>query len=238
MLRRTLGEQHPSLGTALVNLGSAQSRAGRFEEAERSLVDALANAETAHGKKHRRVGLAMTNLGVLYEQMGRLAEAERYHRQAAEVFVDALGPAHPTTAIVECNLASVLLREGKLDEAEGVLRQTMKTLEEQLGVDHPDVAIPMALLGQALMARGRAKEALPLLERVHALWQPGQAPPEDIASVRFALGSALWESGVDRERGVELVTRAHDQYRQLGVARTEKVEETAAWLREHGARVE
>lgn len=128
--------------------------------------------------------------------------------------------------------------EGKLDEAEAVLRQTLRTLEERLGVDHPDVAIPMSLLGQVLMERGRAKEALPLLERVRVLWQPGQAPPEDVAAVLFALGSALWESGEDRKRGVELVTRAHGHYRQLGDARADEVEQTAAWLRAHGAKVD
>jgi tetratricopeptide (TPR) repeat protein len=238
MLRRTVGEAHPSLGTALLNLGSAQSRAGRHAEAERSFLDALANARLAHGERHRRVGLALNNLGVLYERTERLAEAEQYHRQAAEVFVDVLGPTHPTTALAESNLASVLVHQGKLDEAEGVLRQTLKTLEERLGVDHPDVAVPLALLGQVLMDRGHAKQALPLLERVHALWQPGQAPPEDVAAVLFALGSALWESGEDRKRGIELVTRSHGHYRQLGDARPEKLEETAVWLRERGVRVE
>jgi tetratricopeptide (TPR) repeat protein len=238
MLRRTVGEDHPALGTALTNLGSAQNRAGRAAEAEQTLLAALANAKAAYGEQHQRVGLALNNLGVHYEVRGRLAEAEGYHRQAAEVFVATLGPAHPTTAIVESNLASVLVKEGKLDEAEAMLRQTLTTLETRLGVDHPNVAIPMGLLAQVLMDRGRAKEALPLLERVYALWQPGQAAPEDMAAVLFALGSALWESGEDRKRGIELVTRAHGHYRQLGDARPEKVEQTAAWLREHGVRVD
>jgi tetratricopeptide (TPR) repeat protein/predicted Ser/Thr protein kinase len=238
MLRKTLSKDHPSLGTALVNLGSAQSRAGQPAEAERSFLEALENAKAAYGERHRRVGLALNNLGVHHELTGQLGQAEGYHRQAAEMFVATLGPAHPTTAIVESNLASVLVKEDKLDEAEVVLRGSLRTLEEQLGVDHPDVAIPMALLGQVLMDRGRAAEALPLLERVHVLWQPGQAPPENVAAVLFALGSALWEAGEDRKRGIELVTRSHGHYRQLGDARPEEVEETAAWLRERGVRVE
>ncbi|MCA9649616.1 MAG: serine/threonine protein kinase [Myxococcales bacterium] len=234
ILRRSVGERHPALGTALINLGTAHARAGHVAEAERAFLDALANVEAVDGPGHRRVGLVLNNLGVHYEMTGQLAEAERYHRRAVEVFTEALGPAHPTTAVVISNLASVLIKEDELPAAETLLRETLVTLEERLGPEHPDVALPLGLLAQVLMDRGRHQEALPMLERVLALRQPGAAPPAEIADTCRALGEALWITGADRERAVELMKRARALYVDIGEGQRDDLELTEAWLREHG----
>jgi hypothetical protein len=84
------------------------------------------------------------------------------------------------------------------------------------------------------------ERGLPILERVHALWRPGQALPDDVAAGQLALGRALWEAGEprQRERAIALVTEAHAHYRQRAEARAGNADETDAWLRERGVRVE
>jgi Flp pilus assembly protein TadD len=70
----------PNVTAPFINLGIAQSRAGRVEDAEASLKRALALSP--------RHPLAFNELGMLYRKTGRFAEARASYERALELHPD------------------------------------------------------------------------------------------------------------------------------------------------------
>ena len=79
---KTLGPEHPSVGTSLNNLAGLYQSQGRSAEAEPLYQRALRTHEKALGPEHPSVGTSLNNLAGLYQSQGRNAEAEPLYRRA------------------------------------------------------------------------------------------------------------------------------------------------------------
>ena len=78
MLRRQLGNEHPSVMTALARVGTYVWKQGRYAEAERLLLEGHQLCESLRGSDDPCIELARSSLFDLYEAWGRLHKAQIY----------------------------------------------------------------------------------------------------------------------------------------------------------------
>jgi eukaryotic-like serine/threonine-protein kinase len=230
ILSSTVGESHPRMGTTLTNLGNAYGRAGRYADAIEAYEAARRNAEAVYGPDDARTALVLNNLGVLHELRDEYEAALADHRTALEIMARVLGEDHPRTAVARMNLGSVLGKLERWDEAEPVVRRALATLEATMGDDHPDIALALGMLAETFLQRDRPADAVPLLERAREVIGNAEGRARQAAQTDFALGSALWESGRDRARGLELVQAARAAFVTLGEAGADNVADVDDWL--------
>ena len=113
---------------ALHRTGTAHLNAGRLQQAEQPLRDALALA--------RRQLAGHPDLAFFYNQVGRLelererwSEAERMFREALAIRAAARGIDRSLLAISHDNLGNLYLRQGRLAEAQPQFTGTQRILD-------------------------------------------------------------------------------------------------------------
>jgi tetratricopeptide (TPR) repeat protein len=74
---RVFGSGHPNAATTALNLGGTLLAMGRYEEAERLLVDALKTCETTVGPRSHQTVTTMDKLAQLFRKTGREIEADQ-----------------------------------------------------------------------------------------------------------------------------------------------------------------
>src|SRR5438552_3041705 len=107
LLARRIVADHPDFGPAWVTLGSALSRLGRVEEAERVLLNSL---DLFPGSRH----IPLSRTGHMAVEAGQYDRAAVFFRQVIEAL--------PEDAGGYIFLGVVLAKQGRLVEAEDVLR--------------------------------------------------------------------------------------------------------------------
>ena len=97
----------------------------------------------------------------------------------------------------------VELERGEYDLAEADLTRVLRATEQQAGVDDPSLAAPLVGIAEARLGLRDADRALTLLQRAEPLVgaDAGGVLRGDLA---FQLARALWETGRDRDRALEL----------------------------------
>jgi tetratricopeptide (TPR) repeat protein/predicted Ser/Thr protein kinase len=221
-----LGPDHPDLAVLLDNLGIVLEHLGRYEDALAQHGRSRTLREKAWGPEHSLVALSLTHQGNVLRDMGRYSEALALYERSLALREKALGPEHPDVASSLTNLGNVLLKMGRYQNALPYLERALAVEEKALGPAHPDMAETLLRLGELHLAQHRsAPQAVTLLERALAL-----SRANDKAEVQFVLARALWESGGDKQRAVNLATQAHDK-RQ--VPRNSQQAEVAQWLATH-----
>jgi tetratricopeptide (TPR) repeat protein len=73
---RALAAAYPSYSGPLVNLGIIESKAGRLQEAEKTLTSAIS--------RNARNAAAFNQLGIVYRKMGRFQDAEKAYQQGVQ----------------------------------------------------------------------------------------------------------------------------------------------------------
>jgi eukaryotic-like serine/threonine-protein kinase len=119
--RKTLGDEHPYLGSAYERLGRTllSGSTNRLSEAETYLRKALEIEERTEGKERlAEQQFAQFSLGEALERQGKLAEAEIHFRAALEINTRAFGADYPDRPRYAAGLARVLREQGKTAEAE------------------------------------------------------------------------------------------------------------------------
>ena len=171
---------------------------GRFPEAERALLDALARAQ--HGEQlpdgrdsRRLVVQSLIDLGSFYADRGSPPVADRLLVRALKL-VDAdpaLGPRSPAAAQVCMKLAGLRCRPRGLDSAEPLARRALDLFRRhrQFGPGHRSTARALATLAGVLRMRGKLDEAEALFNEALAIY--GRHPPtsqHDVCPVMHGLG--------------------------------------------------
>lgn len=113
MLRQLHPEGHPTIGTALNNLGLAHYVLGRPAEAEAAYLAAI--EEDASRPPHSRAG-TWQNLALCYESLGRIDDAIRAYERAIDLCLES-APEAFVVYLSTSDLASLLRKLGKDDEA-------------------------------------------------------------------------------------------------------------------------
>ncbi|MGE0205772.1 MAG: tetratricopeptide repeat protein, partial [Hyphomicrobiaceae bacterium] len=166
---KTLGPDHPDVGTLLNNLAALYRVLGRLGEAEPLYRRSLAIADKALGPDHHSVGISLNNLARLLRALGRYGEAEPLYRRTIAIFEKRLGPAHTSVGTALNNLAGLYQAQGRYAEAEPLYKRTIAIFEMRVGSEHPDVASVINNLATLYEAQGRYSESESLLLRSLAI---------------------------------------------------------------------
>ncbi|HEY8925603.1 MAG TPA: tetratricopeptide repeat protein, partial [Polyangia bacterium] len=248
LARRDEGERWAALGDAILDRlgpGHDDVRAWLFQTRSAMAVQAgdldagLRYAQRALALKERVLppgspDLAESLLSVAEALFvrGDVEAALAMNLRAKEIYVGAYGDGSPWLAKSLSNRGEYLIAAGKPAEAIPLFLDALGRWEPQLGPDHAYLAYPLTGLGVASSKLGRFSEAVPPLERALRIRESREPNQLQVADTRFALARALWASGGDRARAVQLAEAARAFY-ESGEATPPAAAEARAWLATH-----
>lgn len=180
ILKENLGENDPSVGTALVNLGSAYTTAGDYDKGMNSYQKALEiftmNDEKVGSDKPYITGgyefakaQVLANMGTLYLNKGTLDRSMECQQEALAAFRKLFGEKHTNVATACQNIGAILHKKGpeNYDEALRFYKKALKIQEKLSGSDNLEAAQAILAIGKVLYDMKRYSDALPRFE--HAL---------------------------------------------------------------------
>jgi tetratricopeptide (TPR) repeat protein len=157
------GDDHPSIASAMNNLGQALQIVGRYREAELLFQNAILSLEKGDGRNDDVLAILYNNLGMLFLTTDRKIEAESFSRKAYQIFEMNSNPGNQMNATVLNNLAGSLSETGCFIEAESIFRKALKAQESLYGPNHPKVALIKSNLAVVLSEVNRCDEAESLI---------------------------------------------------------------------------
>jgi tetratricopeptide (TPR) repeat protein len=148
-----------SMGTTLGlrNLGAIYSLEGRYDDALRTLQQALKLTKDSKPSVPSIAAQVLNSLGVLYFQQRKYGKAESFFNQAMELVSSTSSPLN--SGEVLSNLASVYSVRGHVDKAEDSYRRALEITEAAIGRSHPDLTFTLSSLGVLYSDSGRYTEA-------------------------------------------------------------------------------
>jgi len=142
------------VANTLSNLGLAYREAGRLDEAEAALQEALELHEKAYGADHVAMAIPLGNLADLAVARREFDEARALEESALELVRNA--PAGNPTAIAGSlkMLAHISRKQGDLEAARSGHEEAIALSLEVLSPDHPTMANHYNMLGNILVELG------------------------------------------------------------------------------------
>jgi eukaryotic-like serine/threonine-protein kinase len=234
-LLERLGPGHDRVAGWLAN-NRAGVELGRGEYAK-----ALAHAQAALSLKlkvlpsdHPDVAITWTAIVNAQTALGRHDAALEAAEKTVEIFRRAYGPENPIMWHPLGLRGEVLSLLGRRREAEVDLRAAIELSTAWMGAEHHWNAYPMTALGKTLTAAGRPAGAIPLLRTALRIRERSDPHTDLVAETRFALASALWAAGGQRDAARAMAATARDAYRSQP-AGAKPAAEIDAWLASHAA---
>jgi serine/threonine-protein kinase len=161
-LRRLRGPHDAEVIKATTALGVTQREQGHFDEAHRTLTQAL-ELQTA------APGAAALDLAPIIVELGRLAEYQGQSKLARTLYERSVGlyrqfgmQQRPEMSSALNDLAGLLFQQGEYAEAARLYRTALDIDRSTLGQDHPAVATHIQSLAVTLQYQGLLAEAEPL----------------------------------------------------------------------------
>ncbi len=190
LLREQLGEDHPHMITARLNLGRALSYAQRYEDSEVELRATLERAQHVWGDDHPHTARIWGTLGLTLMSLDRTNEAEDALTRSLRARERSLGADHQDVASALYNLGSMLRRTGKHAQAVVHLRRGL-AIRRTLDHGSAENLLPWAYaIGDCEVSLGEFDRARETLTEAVSLAERDGASPVDFGRVRFALARA------------------------------------------------
>jgi tetratricopeptide (TPR) repeat protein len=137
---------------------------GRFGEAEKAFLDAIAIQERVHKtREHADVAASLHGLANVLVSLGRFGEAEKAYLDSIAITERVYKTReHADIAASLHGLANVLVSLGRFGEAETSFREVIRIEEEVFGSRSTPNTLPtLNQLAQLLLVTDRPEEALP-----------------------------------------------------------------------------
>ncbi|CAN0055498.1 unnamed protein product [Ectocarpus fasciculatus] len=201
------------IGTDVDALGACLVKAGKIEEAERTLRRGLAIHETELRPDNAAVvstgdvldntlpqtypyACALHNLGTCLLQAGKLEEGKDMLRRSLAIHRKNENHDGADEAQTLYNLASYLRQTGELKKAEELIRSCLSIREAKLGAEHISVGVALKQLGLCLGEQKRSAEAVDALKRSLSIHEVHLGLEHtEIPSVLHPLAGCLIQTG-------------------------------------------
>lgn len=223
--RRILGPMHERTASAMSTVGGMLRRAGRLEQAETLLREAVRIGRDAYGHAD---SAALNNLAGLISDLGRHDEAEPLFEQALELAISRYGREAAATARYRRNLALCQAGAGRGEQAVENLEIAWRTHIEATSPSHPYSLFMRAQMGWVLLEAGRGAEAEAMLPELRAAQPalradyPRGAIRIDMIAARLALQAGRAPAALDDIAAAEETLRSRD--RRMPLDNHEQVE--------------
>ncbi len=138
-------------------------QAGDERAAEESVLQAVRDADAAHGKHSPELARAYNDLGSVLMQLGRYGAAVEAFKGACDGPMPSEDPLRTDRLTYQTNLGLALQYDDKFDDAEKVLRENLDTRKTVYGPDHVGYAFGQEQLADLLLRQKKASDALEFL---------------------------------------------------------------------------
>lgn len=177
-----LGADDLQIADSYNNIGTAQSKLGRYEEGFENLRKNIALRKRL-GEHDASVAISLNNLGNAYNTQGKHKDALPLFQQALDIDMALHGPNHPTVAIRWNNLGDAYRGLGQYDKAEAFLTKALNSDRANFGENHPKVILRYFNLARVYEDQGDTAKARDAYTK--ALQILRQVDPEDGAQIRY-----------------------------------------------------
>ncbi|MBK8239532.1 MAG: protein kinase [Deltaproteobacteria bacterium] len=200
---------HPEpLARALNRVGVSERAQRRFAAAASAHATAAALLSTVHPSGSRALGYPLLNLGITLLDLRRPQHALPHLRRALSLWEDTLADDHPDLALAHLALANALGEVGEWSQAGEHYQIALQAWEGQLSPDHPLLAYALTGLAHARIELDDASAAIDPLERALELRRHEREDAMNVAETSWWLARALFVSGADESRALELAGAA------------------------------
>ncbi len=155
---------------------AGQLSAGKFEEAEKTVLAMLRLAEGPLREDPSWLASALIKQGNLRREQGRYAEAEQHYQRSLEIREKLLGPEHLDVATTLNNLGVLYSAQARYAEAQPLYQRALAIREKLLPPTHKDVGQTLNNLAVLYQDQARYAEAEPLLKRALEIWEKARGP--------------------------------------------------------------
>ncbi len=211
-----LGPDHQDVAASLALLGWIQHEAGRSDEGEARLREAIPTLRRGRDST-QGLARALNDFGVIRDAAGDQEEAEQLYVEALELRRAVHGDAHRAVAVTASNLSVILYRRGDYEGAVTAASEALAVMQRAVGADHKRSLIIQGNLAAMSAALGDNDAAVrvyrDLLVRSERLFGPEQA---NTIRVLGSLGTVLSNEGRWGEAEVVLRRSLDAQKRSLG----------------------
>ena len=132
-LKKTLGPNHATTISSMIDLGRIYGALGQCEEAEDILKDAVNRARSLNGAEYPD---AMYNLALVYQKAGKLDAAAKLFKESEKMKRVIHGDDHINAIEVSVNTALNLYNQGRYSEAVELFSEALPKLKSHYGDNH------------------------------------------------------------------------------------------------------
>ncbi len=171
-------------------MAAANYERGRYEDAERLLLNARAVAHNSFPASDPALAQATANLALVYRAEGRTFAAIVMFTRALKAAEIALGPSHAWVASLAAHLAMVYAEKGHLEEAELLFKRAIAIEEHSPRQNGAFLSQALLSLSEVYLRQSRLAEAEALVERSLTIQVRTGPNPRAAAEVPDALLAA------------------------------------------------
>jgi len=209
-LRTRMKTENPSpsaIGSTLTELAAALRKAGRFDESDRRLQEAMELSRSARADHSMAYARLLINIGRVELDKGRPQQAEEHLNSALQLVKELRGPGDTEVASILSDIAVAQSWGDNLAAAERTAQEAVAIYEKSTTLLHPDRITADIRLADVYVQRGRITEASALYERALSAQKllygdsPGRYADtlDSLARVRLAQDRAAEAETLTRE---------------------------------------
>ncbi|MBL4688798.1 MAG: serine/threonine protein kinase [Nannocystaceae bacterium] len=206
--RESLGDEHPVLVNAYLNLGNALSATGRLQEAHDAFDSSIALANRLPDVSATLRARTQGSLGNLLFNERRWEEALGPHQRALALREEVYGPDHTLVARSLMSLGNAYTELSRDKEAMAAYSRSLSIREANGGTESPGLILVLENIGMHCVRYGRPEQGRGYLLRVQALLVEHPQAPYTHAENKYWLGRAWFDDGTDTTLGLQLIDEA------------------------------
>jgi tetratricopeptide (TPR) repeat protein len=224
VFEETLGREHPSVASTLINVGNVEFDLGHYDEALAHHERALEIYETLMPPGHPRTATAVDNIAGAHLRMGSYEKARAGHAQALQMRLRHLDPSSPLLARTHANLGLALANLGRHEESQEEFEAAWGIL--RVGTGNKDRA--SVLLQRAKARKLAGVRPLDDIRRAIAGFEEGRALAQ-LADAKFELAQLLVQD--DAAAATNAAQESQVLFRSMGADLPAQA--VKAWLHAH-----
>ena len=235
ILEDALGSTNVGVARALEEQARTRHAQGMYDEAIELVKQALDTLAAVGGDMRRDEALSRQFLATVLRDRGDYQQALAENQRVLTLRAEIAGTDHRDYAADLDEVAITLGRLRRHQEALDTHLQALDIYQRRLGDNHVALGNTLTDIGRTWYILGQAERAIAPLERAVLVFASNRGDPAAAARARIALAYALWTSGKDRKRALEVGVQARDALVDATDERQRHLLSTiTTWLRKRG----